>query len=201
MNNRKTLNFLKTTIIGGLVFLVPVTIIIVVLLQVFGVMADVAEPIAVVLPLDGIGDIAIANVLAVIMILVICFVAGLLAKVGPVARAIERAETAVLQRLPGYTFLKGLTTTISPDQADRLKPVIVTFDSTARIGLEVDRLSGGRVIVYIPDSPNALSGAVHYVEEDRIERVDIPMTTVIEHAEQLGATAERILANTTLTKR
>ena len=194
------MNFIKTTIIGGLVFLVPVAILGMVLVKVFALMIAIAEPMADFLPIDAVGGIAIANLLAVLIILAICFVAGLAARVGPVAAAIDKAETAILQKLPGYTMLKGLTTTLSPDQANHLKPVLITLNASRQIGLEVDRVNGGQVVVFVPGSPNAWSGGVHLVEDRHIERIDVPMTAVIEHAEQLGRNAESILQGSSLTK-
>ena len=188
------MKFIKTTIIGGLVFLIPVGLIAIVLLKIYSVMLKAAQPISAIVPIDSIGGIAIANILAALIILAICFLAGLLARIGPVARSVDRAEAAILQKLPGYTVFKGMTSILSPDQEQYLKPVIITMPSSARIGLEVGRMSGGRVVVFFPGAPSTWSGSVHLVEEERVERIDIPIQSVIEHTEQLGKNSEAILA-------
>ena len=59
------IHFFKTTAIGGLVFLVPVVVLLVVLAKAAGLMMMVAEPMAMWLPIDAIGGVALANVIAV----------------------------------------------------------------------------------------------------------------------------------------
>ncbi len=45
--------FIKTTVTGGLLFLVPVVVLIVVLMQAFGLMLQVAEPLEDLFPIDN----------------------------------------------------------------------------------------------------------------------------------------------------
>ena len=73
------MNFLKTTVIGGLVFLVPLVVLGLVIGKAIGVMLIVAEPMASFLPVDSIGGVALANLIALACIVLICFLAGLLA--------------------------------------------------------------------------------------------------------------------------
>jgi len=90
--------------------------------------------------------------------------------------------------------LKGPTSTLNPDETAGLKPVLVSRGSTARVGLEVERIGDDRVAVYFPGSPNAWSGVVEIVPARQIEYIDKPMMSVIEHAEQLGRGSHDMLA-------
>ena len=76
------MNFLKTTLVGGLVFLVPIIVVVAILGKAFGLMAALAAPLATWIPIDSIGGVALANLLAVAAIVVLCFVAGLVARSG-----------------------------------------------------------------------------------------------------------------------
>ena len=58
------MNFIKTTTIGGIVFMVPIIIIIVILGKAFELMLKVAQPIDKLIPIESIGGIAFANLLA-----------------------------------------------------------------------------------------------------------------------------------------
>ena len=62
----------KTTLIGGLLFLIPLVIIVVVIGKAIGIMMVIAEPMADLLPVDSIGGIALANLLALLCLLFIC---------------------------------------------------------------------------------------------------------------------------------
>jgi hypothetical protein len=65
--NRLTLG--KTTLIGGAVFLVPVMIVIMILGKAVSVMLLIAQPMAALLPVDTVGGIALANVIALLCVL------------------------------------------------------------------------------------------------------------------------------------
>jgi uncharacterized membrane protein len=188
------LNFLKTTVIGGLVFLVPVAVLILVLAKVFGVMVAIAEPMADKIPMNSIGGIAIANVIAVMIILLICFAAGLVARTRPAQKFANSIENAVLQKIPGYSLIRGMTSSLTPDKTAHMHAVLVSLGYTSRIGLEADRTEDGNVTVYFPGSPNAWSGELHIVKSDQITPVERPMMAVIEHAEQLGSTTSEFLS-------
>jgi uncharacterized membrane protein len=188
------MNFFKTTLIGGLIFLVPVVVVGMIVFKAIGFMLVIAEPMARFLPVDSVGGIALANIIAVLIVLLLCFVAGLLALTAPAQKMAAKAEGMILQKIPGYTFLKGITTSLSPDDNVDLHPVLVTFHDTSRIGLEVERIGDDRTAVYFPSSPNAWSGYVQIVSIDQIRRIEAPMMSVIDHAEQLGRGTHKLLA-------
>ena len=187
------MKFLKTTVIGGLVFLVPLVVLGLVVGEAIDVMLVVAEPMASFLPVDSIGGVAMANLIAVAIIALVCFAAGLLARAETARKLTSRAEAAVLNRIPGYMFLKGLTSTLSPDENTDLKPALVSLGNGARIGLEVERVGEDRVVIYFPASPNAWSGIVQIVSVDQVKSIDVPVTSILDYAEQLGRGANNML--------
>lgn len=181
------MHFIKTTIIGGLVFLVPVVIVVAVVGKAFKIMLLVAKPVGTLIPIDYIGGITAANLLAVLALALLCFLAGLLAKSG-LAKKAYRSLNSVLLAIPGYAFIKGFTDSMdsSEEAAKSLLPVIVRFDDNAQIGFEVERTGKGHVVVYLPGSPNPWSGSVVYLSKDRVKRLDITVAQAIRHIRGLG---------------
>ena len=84
------MKFLKTTIIGGLLFLVPVVAVVMIVGKALSVMQAVAEPVAEVLPIDSLGGVAIVNVIAAVVVLLLSFLAGLLARTKPARKFASR---------------------------------------------------------------------------------------------------------------
>ncbi len=156
-------------------------------------MAVVAEPLADDLPIDSVGGLAVANLLAVVLVVALCFLLGLIARSRTVTRLTQRLETSVLNRVPGYVLLKGLTSRFTPEATAGLAPVIVSTGDSSRIGLEVDRLADGRRVVYLPGAPNPWSGIVQIMMPDRVEPLDVPVSSVFDHAERMGHGASRLL--------
>lgn len=187
------MNFVKTTVIGGLVFLVPVVVIVLVIAQAVELMLTVAEPLADVIPVESIGGVALANFIAAIMLVIVCFLAGLLAKTAPARKLVDTAERAVLQNIPGYSLLKGFASSLSPEKTAHMKPVLVSRGHTSRIGLEVERTDDDQVVVYFPGSPNAWSGVVEIAGPGQVVSLDESITSVFAHAEGLGRGTSDIL--------
>jgi hypothetical protein len=100
----------------------------------------------------------------------------------------------LLHKIPGYAFVKGMTRSLSPEEAGSMPAVLVSLGYSSRVGLEVEKADAERVVVYFPGSPNAWSGEVRIVENDQVQQLDEPMGAVIEHAEQLGRGSHAMLA-------
>lgn len=189
------MKFLKTTIIGGLLFLVPVVAVVVVVGKALNLMKTVAEPVAKVLPIDSFGGVAIVNILAAIIVLLISFLAGLLARTSAAKKFAGAIESALLSKIPGYTLVKGVTDKITSPDTEGIHSILVSLGSSSRVAIEMERVSKDRVVVYIPSSPNPWTGEVLVVNANQVERLDRPITTVIDHVEQLGGGSSRYLGN------
>ena len=80
------MKFIKTTLIGGLLFLVPIVALVLVVNKALDVMLNVAEPVAEFLPIDSLAGVATVNVIAAAIVAITCFVAGLGAYTTPAKR-------------------------------------------------------------------------------------------------------------------
>jgi len=185
---KRIYQFIKTTMLGGLIFLVPLIVVMVVLGKAYGLMMKVAKPLSGWIPLDAIGGVALANILAVLAILLCCLMAGIIAKGDTAKRILKSVESKLLVAIPGYTFVKGVTDSLdsSEEAAKAFVPVIAKFDDNAQIGFEIERAERGNVVVYLPGSPNPWSGSVGYFEEDRVERLNMSVPDAINNIRHLG---------------
>jgi len=181
------MNFLKTTVIGGMVFLVPIVILIMILGKAHAIMMRVAAPLADWIPLEAVGGVALADLLAVVVVLALCFIAGLIARSRGAARIIDSLESKFLSSIPGYAFIKGMLGSILGAEGDgKLDPVLLRLDDAWQVAFEVERCQDGRVVVYVPGAPEPWSGAVLLVDAERVERLDINMSTAIKNIRALG---------------
>ncbi len=164
----------------------PVIVVIMVVGKALSLMMAVAEPMAAWFPIESLGGVAVANVVAALLILLLCFAAGLLARTRPARRFARSVEDSILQKIPGYSLVKGITSSLSEDDAQDMHVVLVSLGHSMRVGVEIERFGGERVVVYFPGAPNAWAGNLHIVDEEQVERLDCPLKTFIDHAEQLG---------------
>ena len=174
-------------------FLVPVVVLVIVLAKAAGLMMMVAEPMAAWVPIDAIGGVALANIIAVLAVVLICFIAGLVARAAILRAIVGGLESKVLSKVPGYVIIKGMLSGLQEDDTHTLIPVLATFGGAARIGLEIERLDDGRVVVMAPRSPNPWSGEVHIMAVEHVQPLDLPMTAYMENIERFGQGTNEML--------
>ncbi len=181
------MEFIKTTVIGGAIFLVPIVILVGILGKAYGFMLKVAKPLSGVIPEGTLGGVAAINVVAVLLIAFVCFIAGVIAR-GSLAKKVYAALDEKLMAIPGYTFVKGVTDSMktSEESAKTFVPVLVRFDDNTQIGFEVERLDDGNVVIYLPGAPNPWSGSVVYFEADRVTSLGITAVEALGSIRKLG---------------
>ena len=167
--------------------MVPVVIVVAVIGKAIEIMMLVAKPLNKFIHIDSVGGIAMVNILAVLVLVLCCFLAGVVAR-GEKAKNIYRSLDTKLQYIPGYSFFKGMTEAINNDEksGNELKPVIVNFDDNAQIGFEIERTTKGNVVIYLPGAPNPMSGTVAYFSADRVQALSMNFAQAIGNIKHLG---------------
>jgi uncharacterized membrane protein len=189
----KRVSFLKTTLIGGLVFLIPFVIIVAVLGKAIKIMMLVAQPFAKMLPFEAISGIAIINLLALLIMIFLCFFAGLAARSAPGRSAFSWLDSKLMAVIPGYAFAKSFTGSLEKGEEKKvLVPVLARLDDQAQVGFEVERLENGLVSVFLPGSSDIWSGTVAYFTEDRVEILNIDFATVTKTLRTLGRGSQQL---------
>ncbi len=189
------IKFVKTTVIGGLLFLVPVILLVIVLTKVFSLLLLIAKPLDDMIPLDSIGGIAIANILVILMIILICFLAGILATGKYMKKFQVAIENNILIKLPGYAIIKGFIDGINTTEkaSENFVPVLVTFDDHQMLCFEIERTSDEKIVVYLPRAPNPWSGTVLYVDKDRVKPINASVTEAVKNIQSLGLGTEDLI--------
>ena len=195
MKDKPGVKFIMTTVIGGLVFLVPLMFLIFILGKAIGFMMVIAKPLADWLPVDTVGGVALANLIAILAVIVVSFVAGLIARHTVAAGLVKTLESKVLVKIPGYTIIKGIKSGFDTTETQGMKPVALQLGSAERIALEIEKLPDGRSMVYIPSTPSAWSGITQILPADQITYLDVPVTKVMELTEKFGHGVDDILQN------
>jgi uncharacterized membrane protein len=183
----------RTTVVGGLVFLVPFAITLLVFGKVFTFMRRLAGPLSTRIPIESVGGIALANILALAIMLAACFLAGIVATSSWGQRIYRRVDEKMLDLIPRYAFVKSMTEGLGGQDEVTLKPVLVRFDDISQIAFEVERGPGDLVTVYLPGSPDPWSGSVALVTSDRIDALAESFAPVVKSLRKVGKGASALI--------
>jgi len=184
---KKLGRLLKTTIMGGLLFLIPFAVLLIVLGKVQQVVGGVIGPIAERIPVQSVIGLETPKVLTAVVLVFVCFLAGLFAQTRVAQAVVGWLESSLLSNIPGYSLVKSLGEEVAGANASRsTDPVLVRFDDAWQIGFLVERIPEGRVAVFIPDAPSPWSGSVLIMDEDRVKPLEVPSTSTLKSLKRLG---------------
>ena len=147
--------FLRSTILGGLVVLVPLIAAAALVIWAVGIAFKAITPIFAWLPDTSVGGVSLTLLTVVLGVVVCCFLAGLLAETAIVRGLGQRAEW-LAQSIPGYALMKNVGANLVGIDAKRpVRTVAVRFEASTQLGFLMDSLDDGRHVVFIPGVPRA----------------------------------------------
>ena len=187
--------FVVNAVIGGLLVVTPVYFAVLLLLKAMKSVMGLVHPLAALLP----DWIPAEDIFSLLIVLVICFVVGLVVRTpaGRVAR--ERMERLFFGRLPGYALFRSLTQRLAGEGEQNVwKPALVEVEEALVPAFIVEELDDGRFTVFVPSVPTPLAGAVYVLTPDRVHPLDIPFTQAVKSVSRWGSgSRELVMAMTT----
>lgn len=186
--------FVKATIVGGLLFMVPIILMLLVLKQALGMVRKVVTPVAVHFPDHTILGVSATTMLAAVLIVVTSFFMGLAAQTSAGRRLREWLEWTVLGKVPGYAMLKGVlqgSTGLEGEPAVQI--VLARLEDAWQLAFLVETHADGQRAVYVPGAPNPASGSIYFLPADRVRPTDIPMTKALATIRRFGAGSDELL--------
>jgi uncharacterized membrane protein len=188
----KLTQFVRTTILGGVVFLIPFVVLIIILAKALAYAKQVVHPLVGLVPAAS--RFHSTALIAVVLVTFLCFLAGLIARTAKAQKLVKGLESSVLCKLPAYDYLKQQSTSALGFATMAEQPVVlVETDFGWQIGVETAKASGGFATVFMPGAPNPHSGAVYFVPTCRIRTANIELFAALNCMRRCGAGAPALL--------
>jgi Uncharacterized conserved protein len=183
---KKLATFIKVTIAGGILFLIPLGVLIIILSKIFNLLQPVSAALARRLPFSNIAGIGIATLITILLLFVICFIAGLFIKTKFVQGIIKWLEDRVLVYIPGYSSLKALTTNVlTKEGTNQWRPASVFIDDNELICFVIDE-SENYCTVFLPSAPSPSSGTVGAREKSKVKYLPLTVNETFLLIRQYG---------------
>jgi uncharacterized membrane protein len=197
---RNSLEFIKTTAIGGLLVILPLAIILFVAGQILFVIYSTSYAV---IEFEHMPAFVKNNPLLVVagafgLVVGACFLTGLVVQttLGQYLRRIFKDR--VIDRIPVIRAVTRITERFAGVDGgdDEFVPVEVDVygDGIAVIGLLVERLPDDRCAVFVPTSPVTTVGNVLIVSPDKMRLLDAGISDAISAVSQWGVDTTRMYA-------
>lgn len=189
--------FLKTTIVGGVLFLLPLGLVLFILGYALRLATSVAQPISKALHLDQLGDLAgigITTVVGVLLLVLVSFAAGMVARTSIGGRISGWFEGSLLSALPQYQMMKSMAEGLAQIEDDAgIRPALINIEDGWQIGYILEVLENGWLAVFLPQAPTPMSGNVMYLEADRVRPLGITMVQAMGIVKRIGVGSREAL--------
>ena len=183
---KRLAEFTKTTLIGGLLIVLPIYVSVLLLAKTLAGILSLVSPVAAAIP--GAGQFR--QVIAILIVLAVCFVAGIVVRTGAGLRAKNAFERAVLERIPGYALVRGLAERVAGESSEgAFRPALIEIEDALSPGFIIEELEDGRYTVLIPSVPTPAAGALFIMPRERVHPVDVPFTQAVKVISKWGAGA------------
>jgi uncharacterized membrane protein len=182
--------FLLATLARGILFLLPFTVVAVLIRETHRALLSVTRPLAGWLPIRPVFGVLPEDVLAIVVVTSAFLIAGLFVATRSGRALSDRLERLVLYRVPGYLLVRGAVGGVPGLQLDSdLAPVLVRRDEGWSLALLVERLPQGLCTVFIPESPGLTSGEVLLVEAGSVRPLGASVLSLLSCLTRSGVGA------------
>ena len=160
--------FVRSTILGGVFFLAPIVVLIVILAKAFGYAKKGVHAVIVHVPMVSDLRVGVATALSIAVIALVCLLAGLIAHTVIGQRLVDALESSVLSKIPAYEYLKQESASaLGVADIGELPVVFVPMEGGWQLGVQTETLSNGLVSIFVPGAPNPHSGLSLFLSEGR----------------------------------
>ena len=177
--------FLRATIAGGILFLLPLVILIILLIKAYHIVTKISEPLARQLPEIGFGLDGSA-LLAILILILVSFLSGLIFLSPRAKQLMTKLEDGLLIYIPGYFLMKSVAADVMGEKIDnKMTPVLVQDGENWNIGFLIESFEQ-HCTVFLPDAPRHDAGEVKIVPLTTIKKIDIPINKVTQSLKSYG---------------
>lgn len=188
-------SFVITTILGGLVVVLPITVFVFVIRLLFNLIIGLIRPLS---SLFGFSDSInewLINILVLAAILLLFFLIGLAVRTEIGKKLFRRMEEQWLAPLPFYGVIRETVQQLfSRDRMPFSQVVLVDPYGSGMLmtGFVTDELPNGFYTVFVPTAPNPTNGFIFHVKPDQLHFVDTKSEEALRTVISLGIGSRRM---------
>jgi len=188
--------FLKTTLLGGVIVALPVVMSFLFLSWLYNLVVGIIEPITVKVMAVSKQQKFIADFIVVLLIILICFLIGLLVKTSFGHFIHQTLEKRILKVAPGYSLFKEtikqfLGTGRAP--FSRVALVRIYQSRTLMTGFVTDQHASGWYTVYVPSGLNPTTGMIYHLEAADVYLLNVGVEDAMRTVISCGGGSQLLL--------
>ena len=178
---------MRTTLTGGIIFLLPVVLLIILITKAFHILLKISSPLAAIMTDGDILGLDGSMLVAIFLLILICFVSGLLFRSAKIKKLVASMEENLLTYIPGYALIKSITVDTLGEQADHnMKPILVQDGDSWNMAFLVEE-DEDMCTIFIPDAPRYDAGEIRVVSRKTVKKLDVSTRKFTQSIKNFGS--------------
>lgn len=197
---KRTKIFFKTTVLGGIIVILPAIILYLAFRWLFGFVANAIAPltdlVVDMMPTPEEYDRLLATVMVLVVIVLGCFLLGLFVRTRLGQMIYSAFENSLLSKAPGYRMIKETVNHLLGKKTSPFSSVAlvnVYGNDTLMTAFITDRHENGMVTVFVPTGPNPTSGFIYHLESQHVHPVAVTVEDAMRSVISCGAGSEKLI--------
>ena len=150
--------FLKVTLVGGLLVVLPVWLSLLLLLKAISSALKLLQPIAKMVP----QQLVHPDMVALCLLIAICFTVGLLTRTRFGQQIGDWLDEHVLGRIPGFRLIRGMIRQFAGKRGEQsFQPALVEIEEALVPAFIVEKHADGQFTVFVSSSPTPMAGSIY----------------------------------------
>lgn len=188
---KRSIEVLLSTLGLGALAIAPIYLASLLFIKVMKSFAAIARPLAKLLP----KWLPAEHLLSLLLVLIVCFLIGLIVQTKAGRATWERTENSLLQGIPGYSLIRSLTQQLAgKTEGNAWKPALAEIEDALVPAFIIEEHEDGRFTVFVPSVPTPFAGAVYILTPDRVHPLDVPFREALKAVSQWGAGSKDLVA-------
>jgi uncharacterized membrane protein len=183
-------NFINNTLFGGVFFLLPLLVLLYVAKEAWTFFQKLGDILTKYLGIETLAGMASKSIMAVVLILMLCFFSGLLARWSIASLFRQQIESTLQRFIPHYDYYRAIVEQklkLTAQEVPSRPTVLVRQLGGWQPGVLVDTYPSGEQVVFLPGSPKTTDGTVLVVGSDDIRQLDMPESALYDVLLKNGA--------------
>jgi uncharacterized membrane protein len=192
----KLKEFIKSTVIGGLLVILPLAIFVFTAGWLFDIVRSTINPLTEMLLARASLPSVAADVIVILLLVAVCFVIGFVVRTSLGKWLYNTVESRFLKKVPGYSLIKE---TVSQFLGGKKAPfssvalVQIYGNETMVSAFVTDSHDDGSYTVFVPTGPNPTSGNIYHLKGKWVHPVDVSVEDTMRSIISCGAGSSMLI--------
>ena len=188
---KKLKDFIVNRLVAGVLVVAPIYLAALLVLKAMKSLTHLVRPLAKLLPEWLPAD----HIFSLLLVLVICLLIGITVRTRTGRATWGRMENSIFRRIPGYAIVRSFTQQLAGEtQGEAWQPALAEIEEALVPAFIIEELEDELFTVFVPSAPTAFSGAVYILSQDRVHRVNVPITHAIKAVSRWGSGSKDLVA-------